>query len=130
MCTLIINFSYFCSIAVVNILPPLYELANNLASNFQSWSEKRKLELRGENTSSTVDGTTTTGGQMAARPSVVTSSAATNASTANLKPEIVDELRKVDERVSKFRDKITALKLPEADRTKKRRSSFRTNISG
>lgn len=115
---------------MVNILPPLYELANNLASNFQSWSEKRKLELRGESTSSAVDGTSTTGGQMAARPSVVTSSAVTNAGYANLKPEIIDELRKVDERVFKFRDKITALKLPEADRTKKRRSSFRTNMSG
>lgn len=113
-------------IAVVNILPPLYELANNLTANFQSWSEKRKLELRGESTVSTA---ATTGGQMAARPSVVTSGMSLNTGT-NLKPEVVEELKRVDERVAKFRDKITALKLPEADRTKKRRSSFRTNVSG
>lgn len=112
----------------MNILPPLYELAINLSSNFQSWSDKRKLELRGESSSLVTDGTATTG-QMAARPSVVTSSISFKSGDANLKPETIEELKKVDERVSKFREKITALKLPEADRTKKRRTSFHTNMS-
>lgn len=122
---MVLPLNYRLPTAVVNILPPLYELANNLANNFQSWSEKRKTELRGGGSVPTTVATTT-GGQMAARPSVTTS-AGLNGTDVNLQPEILDELRKVDERVTKFREKITALKLPEADRRKKRRSSFRTN---
>jgi hypothetical protein len=117
---------------VVNILPPLYELVGNLSSNFSSWSEKRKTELRGaDGTASDVAATTGTGtnGQMAARPSMVASGLSFMGADSNLKAETIEELKKVDERVAKFKDKISALKLPEKDRVKKARRSFHTNSS-
>lgn len=128
MCALILFCWPFA--AVVNILPPLYELAVNITSNFQSWSEKRKLEIKGDSntaTSTASGAVTTPGAQITARPSVTT--VQSFRTDDRLKPEVVEELRKVDERVVKFREKVTALKLPESDRTKKRRSSFHTNQS-
>ena len=82
----------------MNILPPLYDLAQMMTNNFQSWGERRKNELRG---------------------SLLPSGAANPVHVDNSSdPKVIEECSKVDERVQKFRDKITALKIPEEFRVK------------
>ena len=56
------------------MLPPLHEIGSNMLNNFQSWGEKRKMEIMNDD-KSTLD-----------------------------KPE---ECRKLDERLGKFRDKMS-----------------------
>jgi hypothetical protein len=69
-----------------------------MTNNFQSWGDKRKSELRG----------------------VLLASGAPNPTPEDKSsdPKIMEECTKVDERVQKFRDKITALKIPEEFRVK------------
>ncbi len=41
-----VKFIYVVScLAFVNVLPPLHSIGSNMLNNFQSWGEKRKLEI-------------------------------------------------------------------------------------
>ena len=122
--------------AVVNILPPLYELATHLTSNFQTWGERRKAEIRGDAISTAVASKLT----LEAAAATTTAASETHRSPRasinlgpsrpDLKPEVIEECNKMDDRVAKFKEKITSLKINEHDRVRHKRSSFNTHSSG
>jgi hypothetical protein len=120
---------------VVNILPPLYELATHITNNFQTWGERRKAEIRGDAISSAVASKTTLEAAASTSGAAEThrsprASINMGPSRPDLKPEVIEECNKMDDRVAKFKDKITALKINEHDRVRHKRSSFNTHSSG
>lgn len=122
--------------SVVNILPPLYELATHLTSNFQTWGERRKAEIRGDAISSavasklTLEAAATTTAAASETHRSPRASINMGPSRPDLKPEVIEECNKMDDRVAKFKEKITSLKINEHDRVRHKRSSFNTHSSG
>jgi hypothetical protein len=133
-------------VAFVNILPPLYDLAVNLTDNFGIWAEKRKAEVleaagltdvaspqqqldeSGTPRSVVESNVMPLDQRKSRRKSFFSYKAETYASPASPLPASPEheECRKLDDRVRAFRDKVTALKLPEASRSRGKRTSLST----
>lgn len=132
-----INFinAFFTSLAAfVNILPPLYDLAVNITDNFGHWAERRKAEILeaagpsaaaaaaasahdASSTPRSVDSATGERKGGGRRKSLFSAKVEPPVSAAPVTPEN-EECKKLDDRVRAFRDKVTALKLSEASRSR------------
>jgi hypothetical protein len=44
----LLSLLVYCSLAFVNIFPPLHEIGENMLINYQQWGNKRKEEIAGD----------------------------------------------------------------------------------